>query len=196
MQPHEGISIHNIHKGALIYCTNEPSSYQVTVFDKNSTQQPARFWVSDFLNLKPYEDHFFHTEHVLKLAKDFAKKGKSEMNGADRADLLNRTMDYFQTNDSFSLEAFEAEVLQEETVMNDFYQHREKYVADMGMEDMKESFEISLPAIQKAKKYVRSIIKLDKNFHVYVHGRRDLIERGYDEERGMNYYTIFFQEEH
>jgi hypothetical protein len=196
MEPHEGISIHNIHKGALIYCTEEPDSYQVTVFDKNNSQQPARFWVSDFLNVRPYEDQFFHTQHVINLCKDFAKKGQSEMDGADRADLLNRTMDFFQTNETFELPAFEAEVLKEENVMQSFYEHREKYVADMDMEDMQESFEISLPAIQKSKKHVRSVIKLDKNFHLYVHGRRDLVERGYDDERGMHFYKVFFQEEH
>jgi hypothetical protein len=196
MTPNEGISIHNIHKGALIYETGEPNSYQVTVFDKNSSHQPARFWVSDFLNLKPYEDEFYHTQHVIKLCKDFAKKGEAELDGADRADLLNRTMDYFQTNETFELPAFEAEVLQEESVMKSFYQHREKYVEDMGADELEESFEISVPAIQKAKRYVRSVIKLDKNFHLYVHGRRDLVERGYDEERGMHYYKVLFQEEH
>jgi hypothetical protein len=41
----------------------------------------------------------------------------------------------------------------------------------------------------------KSVLKLDKNFHIYVHGNRQLIERGYDDEKGMNYYKVFFNNE-
>lgn len=196
METQEGISIHNIHKGALIYQVEDTSGFEVSIFDKNNNQNPARFWVDDFLNVQIHADEFFQTEHVLKLCKDFTEKGENELDGVDKADLLNRTMEYFKTQESFSLPAFEAEVLQDETVMQSFYEHREKFMEKTGVEELNEDFEISLPAMQKAKKYIRSVIKLDKNFHLYVHGRKDLAERGYDEEKQMNYYKIYFKEEH
>ncbi|MFT4737129.1 MAG: hypothetical protein ACJAZM_001688 [Cyclobacteriaceae bacterium] len=195
MEHQSGISIHNIHKGALIYDMPDEVGYQLTIFDKNSIQQPARFWVHDFLNVKPLQDEYFQTDSVLKLCKDFVKKGSREMDGVDKADLMNRTMDYFQTNETFHLPAFEAEVLKDEDVMRNFYEHREKFVAQSGQEELEESFEISAPAFEKAKRYVRSVIKLDKNFHVYVHGGREMIERGYDEAKGQHYYKLFFNEE-
>jgi len=34
-----------------------------------------------------------------------------------------------------------------------------------------------------------------KNFHIYIHGRRDLIEKGTDES-GKKFYKIYFEEEH
>ena len=42
---------------------------------------------------------------------------------------------------------------------------------------------------------MRSVIKLDKNFHIYVHGGEQLIEQEYDEERGMKYYKLYYREE-
>jgi hypothetical protein len=42
---------------------------------------------------------------------------------------------------------------------------------------------------------MRSVIKLDKNFHIYVHGGEKMIQKGYDPETGMQYYQIFFNEE-
>lgn len=42
---------------------------------------------------------------------------------------------------------------------------------------------------------MRSVIKLDKNFHIYVHGGEKMIRKGYDAETGMSYYQIFFKEE-
>ena len=41
--------------------------------------------------------------------------------------------------------------------------------------------------MKKSKRFLRSVIKLDKNFHIYVHSRPDNIERGYDENKGKGY---------
>jgi hypothetical protein len=48
---------------------------------------------------------------------------------------------------------------------------------------------------QKATRIFRSVIKLDRNFHNYVHGNLKLIEKRYDEATGMNYYKVYFKEE-
>ena len=37
--------------------------------------------------------------------------------------------------------------------------------------------------------------KLDKYFHIYVHGGEQLIEQEYDEVRGMKYYKLYYKEE-
>jgi hypothetical protein len=57
------------------------------------------------------------------------------------------------------------------------------------------SFDINLEAVQKQQRQFKSILKLDKNFHVYIHGRKDLMEKGYDERTGKHYYKLYFDEE-
>jgi hypothetical protein len=59
---------------------------------------------------------------------------------------------------------------------------------------IEDSFDIHLSAV-KARENFKSILKLDKNFHVYIHGRRDLIERGIDELSGKKFYKLYFDEE-
>lgn len=61
--------------------------------------------------------------------------------------------------------------------------------------NMEEDFEISKPAMKNNKKYIRSVIKLDKNYHIYVHGRRDWIEKGVDQEKQLKYYKVYFEDE-
>ena len=39
---------------------------------------------------------------------------------------------------------------------------------------------------------MKSVIKLDKNFHIYVHGGEGLIRKGYDPETGMAFYQLYF----
>jgi hypothetical protein len=60
---------------------------------------------------------------------------------------------------------------------------------------MVDEFDISTQAVKKQAKVFKSILKLDKNFHIYVHGNRELIEQGYDEEKHMKYYKVYYREE-
>lgn len=34
-----------------------------------------------------------------------------------------------------------------------------------------------------------------KIFHIYIHGNKNLIEKGFDEEKSMNFYKVYFKEE-
>lgn len=58
-----------------------------------------------------------------------------------------------------------------------------------------EQFSISESAVKKSSRSMKSVIKLDKNFHIYVHGGEGLIKKGYDPETGMAFYQLYFKEE-
>ncbi|MCC6583451.1 MAG: nucleoid-associated protein, partial [Chitinophagales bacterium] len=38
------------------------------------------------------------------------------------------------------------------------------------------------------------VLKLDRNFHIYIHGNTEMIQQGIDED-GRKFYKIFYQEE-
>jgi hypothetical protein len=61
--------------------------------------------------------------------------------------------------------------------------------------EIEDEFDIHLSAVKKQQKVFKTVLKLDKNFHIYIHGRRDLIEKGIDEMTGKKYYKIYFDEE-
>jgi hypothetical protein len=58
-----------------------------------------------------------------------------------------------------------------------------------------DTFEISDNAVKKQSRIYKSVLKLDKNFHIYIHGDNKLIEKGFDDDRAMNYYKVYFKEE-
>ena len=58
-----------------------------------------------------------------------------------------------------------------------------------------DNFEISVHAVKQQAKVFKSVLKLDKNFHIYIHGNRQLIEKGFDEATGRNYYKLYFDNE-
>ena len=57
-----------------------------------------------------------------------------------------------------------------------------------------DTFNISPEAVKKQVKSFKSVLKLDKNFHIYIHGNKDLIEKGID-ENGKKFYKIYYDKE-
>ena len=108
--------------------------------------------------------------------------------------MLFRSVAFFKENNEFSFDDFANQVIGQPEVIQSFRDFREDYQDDRDVK-IEEHFEISAPAVKKQAKIFKSVIKLDKNFHIYVHGNRQLIEKGYDDDRDMNYYRIFFKEE-
>ena len=49
--------------------------------------------------------------------------------------------------------------------------------------------------MKRQARVFKSVLKLDKNFHIYIHGDRDRIERGVDERTGRKFYKIYYDEE-
>ena len=176
--------------------TNQENGYIVSLFDRTNKNQKAKYWKDDFLKVKPLEDEYYRTNQYLDMVKNFAIEGHPADDKSERVDLLNRTMGYFKEKDSFDEEEFQEIVLQAPETREAFDSYKSHYASTHELDGFQDEFEISSPAVKQAKRGIRSVIKLDKNFHLYVHGKRDLIERGYDPDKGLNYYKVFFEEEH
>jgi hypothetical protein len=107
---------------------------------------------------------------------------------------MNRSMDYFKTKEQFKLEEFTQEVIHHPEVVDTFMLYKENFETNRKFE-IEDAFDIHLSAVKKQAKVFKTVLKLDKNFHVYIHGRRDLIEKGIDEQTGKKYYKLFYEEE-
>jgi hypothetical protein len=60
--------------------------------------------------------------------------------------------------------------------------------------EIEDTVVISKDAVKYQQKKFKSIIKLDKNFHIYVHTNDELIEQGVD-EHGRKYYKLYYENE-
>jgi hypothetical protein len=59
---------------------------------------------------------------------------------------------------------------------------------------IEDQFAISGAAVKKQARIYKSVLKLDRNFHIYIHGNSELIEKGVDDD-GRKFYKIYYQEE-
>jgi hypothetical protein len=193
----DGINIHKLDKGCLVFRLNREEGYIVCVVDNTNKQNEARYWVSDFLQVTRNANSYHHTDAALGMCKLFIHNemaDKFEVTKSDQIDILNRSMDYFKTKDEFKIEEFTKEVLHHPELIDSFNQYREVYQSAKQL-TIEDEFAIHLSAVKKQQRFFKSILKLDKNFHVYIHGRKDLIERGYDELTGKKFYKLYFDEE-
>lgn len=192
----EAINIKKLDKGCLIFNTEEKEGYKVAVIDQTNKTE-AVYWVDEFLKLKIRNDEYNQTNTVLTVYKDFIKhelENSFTVDKTDKIDLLNRSIKYFKEKDSFDLDEFSNEVIANAVGIESFKEYKKNYEQEFDTE-ISDSFAINNAAVKKQARVFKSVLKLDKNFHIYIHGNNDLIEKGYDEAMKMNYYKVYFKEE-
>lgn len=193
----DGININKLDKGCLIFNIEREKGFVVSVTDNLSRVGEARFWTDGFLQVEQRRDDYFKTQNVIEMCKSFVTDQlpeQFEVSRADQADLLNKSVKYLKEEEAFNFDDFAEKVIEQPEVIDSFKQFKSKYEEELELDPVQD-FNISQNLVKKQARVFKSVIKLDKNFHVYVHGNRQYIVRGYDNERGMNYYQLFFEQE-
>jgi len=191
-----GININKLDKGALIFNTAKETGYLVSIVDNTNKGVEAQYWKDDFLGVMTIKNEFHQTNEFLGIAKQYVAEQLEEdfeINKADKIFLLNRSVDYFKTNEKFEKEDFENSVLQGKELIESFQNFENSYRNEYDIE-LDDSFEISAQAVKKQARAFKSILKLDKNFHVYIHGDHELIKQGVESD-GRKFYKIYYENE-
>lgn len=191
-----GIVADKLDKGCLIINTEQETGYRICISDKHTKANEAAYWREVYLQASPINNNYSQTQHFLNITQNYVTNKLTEdfeVNKADQVDLMNRSVAYFKTHDVFKQTDFEQEVLQDSGVINSFRNFDNNFRQEHDLPAMPE-FEISATAVKKQAKVFKSVVKLDKNFHIYIHGNRELIENGVD-ENGRKFYKIYYNNE-
>lgn len=190
----KGINLNKVDKGCLIFNTGKEQGYLVSIIDGTSRAETS-YWMDDFLQVRQRQDEYFETQETLTLYKDFVTKQlphEFEVSKADQADLLNKSLTFFKEKEEFRMEEFAGEVLGSQEVIQSFNAYKTQYEEERDYV-LSDDFSIHGAAVKKNARIFKSVIKLDKNFHIYVHGDRNKIQQGKDEKG--RYYILYFEEE-
>ena len=169
----------------------------VSVVDNVSKGNEALYWIDDFLHVSRRNDSYTKTEKAIELCKTFINEKLPEefaVNRAEQADMLSQSAKFFKENDSFDIDEFANEVICQPNLIDSFKSYRSDFAYERDFE-LPDNFDISNDAVKRKARMLKSVIKLDKNFHIYIHGNRELIERGTDPVTGMQYYKLLFKSE-
>ncbi len=192
-----GVNINKLDKGCLIFNLEKENGYIVAAVDKLSKGNEAQYWMNDFLQLTPRKDNYYETTEAITLCKKFVQEKLPEqynIDKADQAEMLNKSAKYFKEQKKFDVEEYSNDVINQPEIIESFKAYKQEYEDERAVQ-LSNNFDISPNALKKQSKDFKTVLKLDKNFHVYIHGSRELIVRGYDESNGMKYYQLYFKEE-
>lgn len=192
----KGININKLDKGCIIYNLERENGYIVSVVDQTNKQTEARYWMDDFLMVRERQDEFHSNKNAMELCQNFIKTDLNrefEISKAEEAELLENSVKFFRERSNFNMDEYSREVIAQPEVIEEFKQFKDRYAEDRGVQ-FEDDFDISPRAVKKSTKNFKSVIKLDKNFHIYVHGNPRLISR--EEDENGKYYKVYFKEEH
>jgi hypothetical protein len=193
-----GINIHKLDKGCIVFNTDKKAGYKLSIVDTNNrVAECALYWQEDFLNATIKPNGYYHTKNFMDTSRGFCEEILTEANNVKKEDqmmMLNKSTSYFKEKDAFNIKDFEKDVLVQPEIIEAFKDYRTDYNKRMDLTAIDE-FDVSATAVKKNQKYMRSVVKLDKNFHIYIHSKHENVERGFDEEKGLKYYKLFYVNE-
>lgn len=187
-----GMSINKLDKGCLIFNMNRENGYVVCVVD-NANRSDAKYWVSDFLQLKRCEDDFSQTEQAVAMCKGFISHLPEEYDKATKAVMMNKVIETLG-EERVTVESIAEKAFSPVGARDAFMEYADEFQAKQEM-SFKDSFQGKADSISRRGVRTVTKIRLDNNFEISVLGGEDNIERGYDEVRGQRYYMLYFDRE-
>jgi hypothetical protein len=130
---------------------------------------------------------------MLSLCKSFVSQLPCDNGKVEKATYMNRSVEALK-EESVNINTFAEQVFETPELVSEFKQYKETYQRERNIE-IDDTFETASTAIKRRATGAMTTIKLDKNFDINIHGGEQYIVRGYDEDRGMYYYQLFFKEE-
>jgi hypothetical protein len=189
-----GINIAKMDKGVLLLNVEQEDGFRVLSIDNN--YYDTSYWLLDFLDVVHVQDDFFHTSNYLEMVDNFTKEVLApKMDKAEQIEFMNDSVDYFAKHETFNFDEFVSEVASEPEVVAELKNYRN----DFALNDV-EAFSIAPAAINNAKRKIKNNIKLDNGVSIKMNftnpdESKGLVERGFDEDKGMYFYKVFFNEE-
>ncbi len=194
----QGVNLNKLDKGALIFNVKKEEGYKILSVDSN--RYDARYWLESFLGVEAFEDENFFTKKYLKFCQDFAKD--VVLPAEDKKEevlFMNRAVNHFAKNDLFEESAFVNEVIDNPDLVPEFKHYKTEQAPKYKIEDLT-SFPIANTAVTAARKKIKNVIELDTNIQIKMdfinpESAEKFVEKGWDEEKQMYYYLVYFNKE-
>lgn len=194
----QGININKLDKGCIVFNMQKEEGYKVLSVDSN--RYDAKYWLENFLGLIPLTDENFYTKNYLKFCQNFAKDVVLPAEDKQQEVLfMNRAVNHFAKNDNFEETSFLNEVMENPELIPEFKHYKVEKGPKYSIEDVS-NFDIANKAVSDARKKIKNVISLDTNIQIKLdfinpESAEKFVEKGWDEERQMYYYLVYFNKE-
>lgn len=185
--------IGNISKGCLILNIDSESGYLISLLNTRK-KSDVKYWNEDFLGVKLRNDDYNKTNQIIELCGRFIISNDA-ITKKDKIGMIDQVLSAMTIGDT-SLGKVADTVFTSETMKEQFSDFRNKN-SSFTDEDLKELFSPTTENVERQLRKYRSKSKLilDDDFEVLIKKGEDNIVKGYDKEKGLSYYKLYFKEE-
>ncbi len=194
----QGINLSKLDKGCLIFNYKKEEGYKILSVDSN--RYDARYWLEHFLSVDAFQDENFITKKYLKFCQGFAKDVVFPAEDKKQEVMfMNRSVNYFAKNDQFEESNFLNEVMDNPDLIPEFRSYKVDKGEKYSIEDVT-TFPIANSAVSDARKSIKNVINLDTHIQIKMdfinpESAEKFVEKGWDEEKQMYYYLVYFNKE-
>jgi len=193
VQWEQGINTNKLDKGCIIFNVQMEKGYKILVVD-SETIIDTKYWIDDFLGIQKVNDDFFKTKVLVNACKEFVKKDFLG-DKTEKVTILNNVVEYLNSNSYLNIDDFSSIVTDRASSSESLRGYITNYAEKKECIDI-ENFSIDQSAI---KSIIKNIIKLDTDIEIKIKpsARRSsqYLEKGFDENKQMYFYKIYFNEE-
>ncbi|WP_314060119.1 nucleoid-associated protein [Empedobacter brevis] len=188
----KGYKLDKLDKGVLILDVYRNEGFRVYTIDDNNVE--SEFWTKNFLEVKPVTNPALQTKKFLETINDFSNDVVlDKTNRKEQAEFVSNTIDQLANHEFVNIEIID-ETLGE--YKDDFNQYLNQVEIKLDKE-----FEVDPGVLITQAKKIKSEIKLDTGAKINLdllnsECAADNLERGYDDEKKMFYYKVYFNSEH
>ncbi len=182
-----------IDKGCLVMNTDSENGYLVSLLN-SSRNNDVKYWNEDFLGIRLRNDDYCKTSQIIELCGSFITKNE-KLAKTDKAGMIDKVLSAMAVGET-SLDKIADTVFEDKNVRQQFTDYHQKR-ENLDESTLNNNFVPDKKTVEKeVRKYRnKTKIKLDNDFEVLIKGGEKNIIKGYDEEKGMSYYKLYFKKE-
>jgi len=193
----KGVKLQKVDKGCIILNSEEADGFRAFSIDNNSYD--TNYWKKAFLNLEEILNDSFQTKHHINLLTGFSNTLVDNNDTYKQKEFMSTGLKLFQENESITKDMLHEELLEPFDVVEPYSDFKNLYNKEHNLQ-LEDNFNVASHTLKKEKRKIKNQINLDTKIQIKLdlsdaEAVKENLERGFDEERKMYYYKVFYNEE-
>lgn len=192
LTPEIGMSLKKLEKGCIVFNVEKDKGYKVVVVDNSVSSKDAHYWVDNFLHVRNCDDDYHQTERLTEMLTGFTKQ-LAEESAFDGAIMAKKATEVLKSGEMVAVDELANVICQNKEQKAAFETYRKDFESEHG--GFVEAVNVVAKAASRKPVSRMNVLKIGNKFEVKVLSSEARIEQGFDEEKGMKYYKLFYQSE-
>ncbi len=198
MRLSKGVKLQKIDKACLII--NSLASDGLRLYSVDNNNYDAAYWQKGFLDIDYVENEALQTKDFVYLLNNFAQTELHEEGPFEQKKFLSEGIQLLHENEFVNDSIIKDELLDDfEIPMEDFSSFKER-MEETNNRPIATAFSVAPQVVKKEERKLKREIHLDESVQIKLNlndadALEDYIEKGFDEEKQMYYYKLYYMEE-